>query len=67
VSITSRFPEEKSLEAVWESSPWINGGERIFLETKLKTYSLGRKLTKTEASGLMDLLKTSVKKAKLND
>jgi hypothetical protein len=33
----------------------------------LKTYSLGRKLTKTEAYGLMDLLKTSVKKAKLND
>jgi hypothetical protein len=67
LSITSRFPEEKSLESVWESSPWINAGERIFLETKLKTYSLGRKLTKTEASGLIDLLKTSVKRAKSND
>ena len=63
-SITSRFPEEKSLESVWESSPWINGGERIFIETKLKTYLIGRKLTKTETAGLIDLLKTAIKKAK---
>ncbi len=63
LSISARFPEDNSLESVWESSPWINGGERIHLETKLKTYTLGRKLIKQEAFGLIDILKTAIKKA----
>jgi hypothetical protein len=61
---SSHFPKENSFEAVWESSPWISGGERIFLETNLKTYKIGRKLTAQEAHLLIDTIKTHVKKRK---
>jgi hypothetical protein len=61
---SSHFPKENSFEAVWESSPWISGGERIFLETKLKTYKIGRKLTVQETHSLIDTMKIHVKKRK---
>jgi hypothetical protein len=61
---SSHFPKENSFEAVWESSPWISGGERIFLETNLKTYKIGRKLTAQEAHLLIDTMKIHVKKRK---
>jgi hypothetical protein len=61
---SSHLPKENSFEAVWESSPWISGGERIFLETKLKTYKIGRKLTVQETHSLIDTMKIHVKKRK---
>lgn len=61
---SSHFPKENSFEAVWESSPWISGGERICLETKLKTYKIGRKLSVQETHSLIDTMKIHVKKRK---
>jgi hypothetical protein len=62
MEISAHFPKENSFESVWESSPWISGGERVFMETKLKTYKLGRKLTLQETHSLLDIIKTHVKK-----
>lgn len=62
--ITTHFPKENSFESVWESSPWISGGERIFLETKLKIFRIGRKINTQESHLLLDTIKTHVKKRK---
>ena len=62
--ITTHFPKENSLESVWESSPWISGGERIYLETKLKTYKIGRKLSTQESHSLVDTINNQIKKRK---
>lgn len=64
LDFSTHFPKENSFEAVWESSPWISGGERIFLETKMKTYKLGRKITAQESHLLLDTIKNYVKKRK---
>lgn len=62
--ITTHFPKENSFEFVWESSPWISGGERIYLETKLKTYKIGRKLSRQESHSLADTINNQIKKRK---
>jgi hypothetical protein len=64
LDFSTHFPKENSFEAVWESSPWISGGERIFIETKLKIYKIGRKITMQESHSLLDIIKTNVKKRK---
>jgi hypothetical protein len=62
VGFSTHLPKENSFESVWESSPWISGGERIFMETKLKTFKFGRKLTTQETHSLLDTIKMVVKK-----
>jgi hypothetical protein len=62
VMIHSHFPKENSFESVWESSPWISGGERISIDTKLKSYKIGRKLKPIEVYPIVDLLKSATKK-----
>lgn len=64
VGFTTHFPKENSFESVWESSPWIGGGERIFLETKLKTYKIGRKLSIQESHSLLEKINNQIKKRK---
>jgi hypothetical protein len=60
--IETHFPKENSFESIWESSPWISGGERIKIKTNVKNYNLGRKLSKSEATPLVDLIKNSIKR-----
>jgi len=62
LTINYHFPKENSFESVWESSPWISGGERINIETKLKRYKVGRKLNQVETYPIVDIIKTSIKK-----
>ena len=62
--VTTHYPKENSFESVWESSPWISGGERIYLETKLKTYKIGRKLSLQETHSLLDIINNQIKKRK---
>jgi hypothetical protein len=62
IAINSHIPKVNSFEFVWESSPWISGGERITIETKLNTVKIGRKLSQNEVYPLVDLLKSHIKK-----
>lgn len=54
VSVT--MPEKKSLQAAWENSPWIRGGERIEFEYMGKRIRFGRKLTEAESKQLFQLI-----------
>jgi hypothetical protein len=49
-------PKEKSIQAVWEASPWIRGGERIEFEYLGKMVRFGRKLNEKEAKLLFTLI-----------
>jgi hypothetical protein len=49
-------PKENSLQAVWEASPWIRGGERIAFEYLGKTIRFGRKLNDKEIKLLFQLV-----------
>lgn len=49
-------PEEGSLQTVWESSPWVKGGERIDFEYLGKPIRFGRKLNEKEAKLLFNLI-----------
>jgi hypothetical protein len=49
-------PSEKSLQAAWEKSPWIVGGERIEFDYKGKVVRLGRKLDEKDAELLFKFL-----------
>ncbi|MFT5860621.1 MAG: hypothetical protein ACI865_002734 [Flavobacteriaceae bacterium] len=49
-------PEEKSLQAVWEASPWVKGGERIEFDYLGKVVRLGRKLEQRDAELLFKLI-----------
>jgi hypothetical protein len=53
-------PKEGSVQAVWESSPWISGGERIDFEYKGKTVRFGRKLNERDAKLVFDLITKKV-------
>lgn len=50
------FPEPNSIQSVWESSPWINGGERFQFEYLNKSVRFGKKIDPKEASVLLNLL-----------
>jgi len=55
-SVSMYHPKEKSLQSVWEASPWIRGGERIEFEYKGKYIRFGRKLTEKDAKLLFALV-----------
>jgi hypothetical protein len=55
-SLTLRIPEKNSIQVVWESSPWVNGGERITFEYFGKEISFGRKLNEKDAKLLFNLV-----------
>jgi hypothetical protein len=49
-------PKEGSFQSVWESSPWIAGGERLEFEYQGKIVRFGRKLEERDAKLLFDLV-----------
>lgn len=49
-------PEKNSIQAAWENSPWIRGGERIEFEHFGKRIRFGRKLDEQEAKQLFQLV-----------
>ena len=55
------IPETKTIRAVWESSPWVSGGERFEFQYFGVTKNFGRKLTLKEGKLLFDLLKAKIK------
>ena len=48
--------EANSIQAVWEKSPWIRGGERIEFDYMGKVIRFGRKLEEKEAKLLFNLI-----------
>lgn len=53
-------PKETSLQAVWENSPWVRGGERIEFDYMGKTIRLGRKLNDRDCKLFFNLLTKKV-------
>ena len=51
-----RIPDKNSIQVVWESSPWVNGGERLFFEYFGKEIGFGRKLNDKDAILLYNLV-----------
>lgn len=49
-------PKETSIQAVWEASPWIRGGERIEFDYMGKVVRFGRKLNEKEVKLLFQLI-----------
>ena len=49
-------PKPNSIQAVWESSPWVQGGERIEFEYRGKLVRYGRKLEEKDAKLLFQLI-----------
>jgi hypothetical protein len=49
-------PEEKTIQAVWEASPWVKGGERIEFDYMGKVVRLGRKLNEKDSELLFKLI-----------
>lgn len=54
--ISLSHPKEKSLQAAWEASPWVRGGERIEFEYMGKIVRFGRKLEEKEAKLLFNVI-----------
>lgn len=54
--ITLQQPKERSLQTVWEASPWIQGGERIEFEYQNRIVRFGRKLDEKDAKLLFNLI-----------
>jgi hypothetical protein len=50
------FPEPNSIQSVWESSPWINGGERIYFDYLSKQIRFGKKINQKDATILLNVL-----------
>jgi len=55
-SITLEFPDKNSIQEVWESSPWINGGERFSFVYFDKPVRFGKKLQENDAKVLLSFL-----------
>lgn len=53
-------PKETSLQAVWEASPWVRGGERIEFDYMGKTIRFARKLNEKESKLFFNLLTKKV-------
>lgn len=49
-------PKEKSFQSVWESSPWVRGGERLEFDYFQKVIRFGRKLEEKDAKLLFQLV-----------
>jgi hypothetical protein len=62
-------PKEKSFQAIWESSPWVRGGERIEFEYKGKVIRFARKIEEKDAKVLFTLItkKIEEKMKKIKD
>lgn len=50
------MPKERSLQAVWEASPWIGGGERLSFDYTGKTIRFGKKINEKDAKILFQLV-----------
>ncbi len=50
------LPKEKSIQAAWEKSPWVPGGERIEFEYLGKPVRFGRKLNQKDTELLFKLV-----------
>jgi hypothetical protein len=59
--ISLDIPKERSLQIAWESSPWINGGERLYFEYFDKIVRFGRKLNEKESQLLFNLIAKQIK------
>lgn len=49
-------PKTKSVQSVWEASPWIRGGERIEFEYQGKVIRFARKLDEKDSKVLFNLI-----------
>lgn len=67
--VTLIVPEERSIQQVWESSPWIQGGERIVFDYLGKQVKLARKLNSKDAELLFKFLTKKIEDRlkKIND
>lgn len=54
--ITVHQPKEKSIQAAWEKSPWIIGGDRIEFEYLGKLVKFGKKLSDKDTQLLFALI-----------
>jgi hypothetical protein len=54
--ISMSHPKERSIQAAWEASPWVRGGERIEFEYMGKLIRFGRKLEEKEAKLLFNVI-----------
>lgn len=50
------IPKERSLQASWENSPWVRGGERIEFDYQGKLIRFGRKLDPQDAKLLFQVI-----------
>jgi hypothetical protein len=55
------IPKQHSIQAVWEASPWINGGERFSFDYFHQRIRFGRKLSEKEARLLYQLISKKIK------
>jgi hypothetical protein len=55
------IPELTSIQSIWESSPWVNGGERFSFDHFGKLIKFGRKLEQKEAQLLSNLIAKKIK------
>lgn len=55
------IPDSSSIQAIWESSPWVNGGERFSFEYFGKNVRFGRKLEEKDAQLLNNLITKKIK------
>ena len=53
-------PKARSLQTVWEASPWIRGGERMEFEYQGKMIRFGRKLNEKDSKVLFNLITKKV-------
>jgi len=53
-------PKERSLQAVWETSPWVRGGERLEFDYLGKTIRFGRKLNEKDSKLFFNTLTKKV-------
>jgi len=53
-------PKAKSIQSVWEASPWIRGGERMEFEYQGKMVRFGRKLEEKDSKILFNLITKKV-------
>lgn len=54
------IPKENSLQAVWEASPWVKGGERLEFDYMGKVIRFGRKLNEKDAQQLFKFVTKKV-------
>lgn len=54
--IRMSVPKENSIQTVWESSPWVVGGERIEFDYMGKVIRLGRKIDEKEAKMVFQMI-----------